>query len=211
MVFNQVLRARKKYTCDQCGLIIRPREVYLRNDSPWTRDTTTICYFCLTGKPRPKTLEEFFADARISTIKDEMAAISTERKSVFLSHCHEDKRFAKRLANDLQGKGVNVWIDDAEIRVGDSLLEKISEGIRSVDYVVVLLSRESVRSSWVRKELEMAMNREIKGKTVVVLPLLLESCQLPPFLEGKLYADFREEGKYAQNMKLVLDRVRGSS
>lgn len=38
--------------------------------------------------------------------------------SVFLSHSHRDKVFARKLANDLRISKIRVWIDEAEIKIG---------------------------------------------------------------------------------------------
>lgn len=211
MAFNEVFRARKKYACDQCGEVIKPGQFYLRNDNPWTRETVRVCHYCLKGIQRPKGLDQLRLDEKALGTKEEMKNISAGRKSVFLSHCHNDKRIVDKVADDLRKNGVNVWVDDAEIKLGDSFLEKISEGIHSVDYVAVFLSENSVNSEWVRKELEMAMNREIKGKRVVVLPVLVESCQIPPFLVGKLFADLRNERKPGNITKLILDRIQADT
>ena len=118
--------------------------------------------------------------------------------SIFLSHAFEDKLFARKLAKDLRQAGHIVWIDEAEIKIGDSLIEKIRDGIDRVDYVAAVLSRKSVNSAWVKKELDIASNREIEEKRVVVLPILLEDVKIPGFLKGKLYADFRSKKLYQE-------------
>ncbi len=125
--------------------------------------------------------------------------------SVFLSHSHADKPFAERLATDFEKYGVKVWIDQAEIKVGDSLIKKISEGIDSMDYVAVLLSPASVNSSWVEKEVAIAMTQEIEGRKVKVLPLLIAECRIPVFLKDKLWADFRDEKQYYSALKSTLE------
>lgn len=84
--------------------------------------------------------------------------------SVFLSHNTKDKSFVKRLARDLDNHGIKYWLDEAEIKVGDSLIEKIRSGIDEVDYVVTILSPNSIASSWVQREIDVAMNQEINGK-----------------------------------------------
>lgn len=89
--------------------------------------------------------------------------------------------------------GAYVWLDEAEIKVGDSLIQKIRDGIDRVDYFGVVLSLASTRSEWVSRELDLAMSLEIDGRRVRVLPILLEECELPSFLLGKLYADFRHD------------------
>ncbi|GKX50627.1 toll/interleukin-1 receptor domain-containing protein [Budvicia aquatica] len=119
--------------------------------------------------------------------------------SVFLSHNSVDKPFVRRIATDLENHGVKVWIDEAEIKIGDSLIEKIRSGLDEVDYVVVILSPNSVSSIWVQRELDVAMTQEINGRQVKVLPLMYKKCDLPGFLLGKLYADFTEENKYSDS------------
>ena len=83
---------------------------------------------------------------------------------IFLSHTSADKPFVRKLAADLRNNGHTVWIDEAEINIGDSLIGKIREGLDSVDYVAVVLSKASIQSEWVKKELEIASNKEIKEK-----------------------------------------------
>jgi hypothetical protein len=120
---------------------------------------------------------------------------------VFLSHNHNDKAFARRLAADLSRLGAHVWLDEAEIRIGDSLMEKISAGINSTDFLAAILSRNSISSGWVNRELEIALNQEIAGKKVKVLPLIVDDCEMPTFLLGKLYADFRKDENYPTELR----------
>jgi HEAT repeat protein len=129
------------------------------------------------------------------------------KPSIFLSYSHLDKRFARRIAGDLMKYGVNVWIDEGEIRLGDSLIEKISQAIVTMDYLAVVLSPASVKSEWVKIELEIAMTQAIKGKRVKVLPLRIADCKIPGFLEGKLYADFTNKKKYYFGLKTILERL----
>jgi len=127
---------------------------------------------------------------------------------IFLSHSHEDKVFARRLARDLSVHWLEVWLDEAEIRVGDSLLRKIAAAIDHVDYVVAIISDTSVKSKWVQLELDIAMNREIAERRVFVLPVLCTKAQVPSFLRGKLYADFTTESNYYPALRQLL-RVLG--
>jgi len=116
--------------------------------------------------------------------------------SVFLSHNHADKPFVRRLATDLDNQGIPYWLDEAEIKVGESLIEKIRAGIDKVHFVAVVLSPNSVASPWVQREVDVAMNQEIMGRQVKVLPLMYRECDLPGFLLGKRYADFTGEDRY---------------
>jgi hypothetical protein len=91
--------------------------------------------------------------------------------------------------------------------VGDSLIEKISKAIDETDYVGVVLSKSSVKSKWVKKEVNIAMTHEIKGTRVKVLPILLESCKIPSYLRDKIYADFRNLANYEKELIRIVQRV----
>jgi len=127
--------------------------------------------------------------------------------SVFLSHNKEDKAFVRQLARDLDNHGVKFWLDEAEINIGDSLIEKIRSGLDEMDYVAVILSPNSIASPWVQREVDVAMNQEISGKKVKVLPILYRKCELPGFLPGKAYADFTEESRYEDAFAKVVRSI----
>ena len=128
---------------------------------------------------------------------------------IFLSHTSADKPFVRQLRKDLLDRGVpRAWLDEAEIEIGDSLMTKIEQGMKQTRYIGVVLSAKSVKAPWVKKELEMAINREIASGEVVVLPLLYEKCSLPAFLEGKLYGDFSNPDEYENVLEKLLRRLR---
>jgi hypothetical protein len=71
--------------------------------------------------------------------------------SVFLSYSWADKPLARGLAEGLDASGCRVWIDEGELRVGDNLVQSISEALDRVDFVVALVSAASVGSDWCRQ------------------------------------------------------------
>jgi TIR domain-containing protein len=131
----------------------------------------------------------------------------TSMPSIFLSHSSADKPFARRLADDLRVRGARVWLDEAEIGIGDSLIGRLEDAIDETDYLAVILSENSVESEWVSREVRMALHREISGKRVVVLPILYTRCNIPGFLRDKIYADFRSESNYALGIDQIMRRV----
>lgn len=127
--------------------------------------------------------------------------------SIFLSHNSKDKPWVRNLADRLTSDGVVVWIDEAELNIGDSLIEKIAEGIHEMRFVAAVISNNSISSTWVQKELNLAMSKEIKGRQVTVLPLLIENCTLPPYLTDKLYADFTNPDNFEQEYSKLLRAI----
>lgn len=126
---------------------------------------------------------------------------------IFLSHNALDKPFVRRLALDLENQGIACWLDEAEIKIGDSLIEKIREGIDKVDYVAVILSPNSIASAWVQREVDVAMNLEILERKIKVLPIMYKQCHPPSFLPGKRYADFTKEENYEASLENLVRSV----
>ncbi|HIP73979.1 MAG TPA: toll/interleukin-1 receptor domain-containing protein [Anaerolineae bacterium] len=130
---------------------------------------------------------------------------------IFISYSHSDQTFAKKLAQDLQQKGGNkVWLDLWEIQIGDSIIEKIEEGIKESDFLVIVLSPKSVSSPWVKEELNSALTKQLNQQTIKVLPALIEDCEIPVFLSHRQYADFRPGSDYDKTITKLLKAVEPS-
>jgi len=128
-------------------------------------------------------------------------------KSVFLIHDVLVKPFARQLAIDLSLAGANVWLDEAEIGAIDSLTSKI-DAEKLVDvYLAILLTPDSVHSDWVQREIENALNQEIAGIRIKLLPLLYSDCTIPAFMTNKLCADFRDPVNYSSMLRRVINRM----
>jgi hypothetical protein len=128
------------------------------------------------------------------------ASPAKSASKVFICHSSADKYRARRIANALAGRGVRIWIDEAEIRVGDSLIDKIEKGIISSTNLVVVLTPYSVNSSWCKEELRMALAMQIGGESIRVLPALFDECEIPGFLKDKAYADFRDPNLFHETI-----------
>ena len=121
----------------------------------------------------------------------------TQMPKVFISHSSKDDKFVQHLAGDLQEAGIEVWVDD-RITVGDEFVEEINQGLFDSDYVAAVLSPNSIKSHWVKKEYSAGLNREVREGKKIVLPLLIGNIldrDIPPLLSDKNYADFRRDYK----------------
>jgi len=84
---------------------------------------------------------------------------------VFISHASEDKDgVARPLRDALTRKGVTVWLDETQMRIGQSLRRKIDEGIRSSRFGVVVLSEAFFRKGWTNHELDGLVTRTVVGE-----------------------------------------------
>ncbi len=112
---------------------------------------------------------------------------------VFISYSHQDKVFARNLAANLVKQKAHVWLDDWEVSAGESLIEKIQSALQDASALVVVLSKASVESVWCKKEVVAGIQRELEEKRTIVIPALVEKCDIPLFLRDKKYADFRTD------------------
>jgi TIR domain len=57
--------------------------------------------------------------------------------SLFISHRGADAKEAERLATELRSRGHQVWLDRWEIQTGDSIIEKIDDGLAGAMYLIL--------------------------------------------------------------------------
>ena len=109
------------------------------------------------------------------------------RPHAFLSYASEDKEFAEQVAKALQEKGIETWWDKWEIRHGDSIRQKVDEGIAACTHFLVLLTHQSICKPWVSTEMDAAFVRKLEGKCrFIPVRYKLHVSDLPPTLRGVL-------------------------
>ena len=88
---------------------------------------------------------------------------------IFLSHASEDKAGAAvPLADALERAGIRVWFDDRQLRIGDSIREKVEEGLSRSRYGAVILSPSFVAKQWPRRELNALFALEEGGRPLIL-------------------------------------------
>jgi hypothetical protein len=94
----------------------------------------------------------------------------TEKQyDVFISHASEDKNdFVRPFATLLREKGLKVWYDEFELKIGDKLRRKIDEGLSKTRYGVVVLSNFFFAKEWPQKELDGLFAIEDNGQDVIL-------------------------------------------
>ena len=114
------------------------------------------------------------------------------RPRVFLSYAHADQSFAKRLATDLESRSVDVWLDEKEIAVGQSISEAIEQALARVDAVCLVLSERSAHRPWVQREYRAALSLQLSTADArpTILPLRIDTVEIPPLLRDIKRAEF---------------------
>jgi hypothetical protein len=106
---------------------------------------------------------------------------------VFVSYASDDKKFVQQLVPALRAKGLAVWYDEGQLRVGDTALRKVEEGLEQSMYFVVVVSPNLLSRQWPQFEVGVALGR---GKKDRILPIYLkvqqpEMAKSLPILAGK--------------------------
>jgi len=127
-------------------------------------------------------------------------------KKVFLCHSSSDKDIVRKLSSDLERNGIQTWLDENEIKVGDSLIDKIEAALKTVDKAIVVISKTSIEKPWVRREIIALFNLEIDKRENLILPIILEKdVEIPLFIRDKRYADFSKD--YYIGLKDLLSSI----
>src|SRR3954469_11746762 len=89
---------------------------------------------------------------------------------LFISHATEDKEdVVLPLAGALRAAGLRIWLDRQEVRIGDSLREKIDEGLANSHFGVVIFSPSFLEKGWPKRELDgLFALEEITGRTMIL-------------------------------------------
>src|SRR5215212_8901497 len=131
------------------------------------------------------------AAARIIVVQPSHSALPRSDTRVFVSYAHRDVDFVNRLYTALVAQDISVFLDDREIKIGDSIPDQIYRGIAESTHLLYVLSSHSIASQWVREELSIAKMREKEGKGFTILPLRIDDTAIPTGILHVKYGDFR--------------------
>ena len=121
---------------------------------------------------------------------------------VFLSYSSLDAALAHRLAIDLRARGIDVWIDQWALQVGEEFWPHIERAVCSAQKLLVLVSSSSVASGWVEKE----WTQKGVGKGLVI-PVLCERCDMPDGIASQDAVDI-SGGSYWAGLAQLIDIIR---
>ena len=105
----------------------------------------------------------------------------------FLSYSFDDRDMAERIARVLMANGIDTWWAEWEMRAGDSLRQKIDDGLTGCTHFLVLLTPGALKKPWVNQEMDAGLVKRIDGQArFIALRYGLSAADLPPLLSGML-------------------------
>jgi hypothetical protein len=89
---------------------------------------------------------------------------------VFISHSSKDEALTTKVVSSLEQAGLDVWYDQREIMPGDNWADKVAQGLRESDAMVVLFTPSALESDSMRRNIDYALTQKrFKGRLIPVL------------------------------------------
>jgi hypothetical protein len=121
-------------------------------------------------------------------------------KTYFLSYARADEKVALRFADDLIAAGVQLWVDQYDIRPSEHWDRAVETAVRNSQGLVVMLSPRSAASPNVADEVSVAIEG---GKSVI--PILIEGCTIPLRMTRMQFIDATSD--YAGALRRCLSTI----
>lgn len=121
-----------------------------------------------------KWLDDFKTGGRVKLLSGIARESSRPFYSCFISYSSHDQTFAERLHTDLRAKNLHCWFAPEDLKTGDRFQETIEKSIGVFDKVMIVLSRASVKSLWVEREINAAREREDRENCAVLFPIRID-------------------------------------
>lgn len=133
--------------------------------------------------------------------------VNTKKPVAFISHNKNDKDIAREIGIFLVSDDVNMWFDEWEISAGDSIVEQINKGLKDCTHFLILWSKNSAKSNWVRRELNSTLSRAIDSRSIKVIPIVLDDTPLPELLADIRYIKYK--GGIEQDRSEIISAIVG--
>jgi hypothetical protein len=112
---------------------------------------------------------------------------------IFISHSSYDKWVARQISEELGRRGHKTFLDEKDIKTGDSIDVSIQEHLKDSDDLLVLISPSSLKSHWVFIEIGGA---KALGKKIVPILLHIQPNDVPQAISQLLAKDLNDIDRY---------------
>lgn len=165
-----------------------------------------ICLRCLAKKPadRYQTGQALAADLQA------WKAPPKDDQRVFISHSGHDREFVEsQIVSVLERNGIRTWYSNEDIRTAAEWERSIVQGLESCDWYLLVMSRRSAASPWVKDELFWAIDQRPES----IIAVRIDDCEWREFhirLARTQNIDMRSDPAEGQRRLIELFRERGA-
>jgi len=123
---------------------------------------------------------------------------------IFISHSSADNDLVKKAVKMIEKYRLEYWVDYDQIEEGDSITEKINEGLRDSTHFFLMWSKKARNSQWVTEETSIIMSPGYKEKLTRILFVLEE---LEPPYGFSMYQHWIDDEKVDGEVKDVVKNI----
>lgn len=135
----------------------------------------------------------------------------TQKPVVFLSYASEDTELAERIAKALQDNGIDTWWSYWSIKSGDSIRQKIDEGLDDCTHFIVLCTPVSIKKEWVNTEIDSGFIKKMERKCrFIPIRWQLSASKLPLSLKPLYSPEIREQ-EFDKFISQLINDIHGVS
>ncbi len=138
-----------------------------------------------------------------------------DRRDVFISHRSNDDEFVSKLTTDIEsnlyhGHNLSTWVDEAEIKYGQSITGMINHGLETSRFIVLVLTPAyfASASGWTDAEWHSALYQDPDNKSGRIAPLLVGNCEYIPMLIRHLKIIDMRGNRYECGLRELIDLLR---
>lgn len=112
---------------------------------------------------------------------------------LFISYSHQDSEVVLKIANWLRNHaGVNVFLDVNKLTAGDTIATSLPEKIRESRSGLIFISKNSIRSGWIKEEYGFMMLQRTQHPDYKIIPIKLDDTDMPGFIQTTIWVNIRE-------------------
>jgi tetratricopeptide (TPR) repeat protein len=136
-----------------------------------------------------------------------------DKWNVFLSYRSVNRTWVLGLYDVLQGQGCKVFLDQCILKPGDELISKLEEALSTSQAGVLVWSKATRDSDWVRKEYQVMERQATRNPMFQFVPVKLDDAEIPVFADNRIFVDFSAypDGPNGGELLRLLHAIGGKS
>lgn len=127
--------------------------------------------------------------------------------NLLISYSNLDSTLAKMLKKSLEKFNFNVWLYEHQMDFGDNIQSRLRNEIIKSDFVLVVITPNSLKSNWVDWEIKLVLELEQAENNIKILPILMKGEFIPFQLKDRVFADFRTAGLMSINFSKLIRQL----
>lgn len=136
-------------------------------------------------------------------------------RDVFLSYSQHDSNEARKIKQDLEDHGLDVWAYEFDLEIGDPVHRAIEAGIRNSRYFCFALSPDALTSYYIREvEFEQAFDKSVREQRLFILPVSVKHlgtavADIPERVKYLWRLDLSDTKTFSENIRKIASKIRG--